>query len=74
MSVFSHHKPDLRNAKRNPGAGPRHCDRNDVLAALPEENLQMRQPDCEHDFPKEVREEAYRFIDRALKFMPDKKL
>jgi len=23
-------------------------------------------PDCEHDFPPEVREAAYRFVDRAL--------
>jgi acetyl esterase/lipase len=37
-----------------------------------EENLQVRHPDCEHDFPKEVREEAYEFIDQALRFTPNK--
>lgn len=35
-----------------------------------EQNLQVRYPDCEHDFPKELREEAYRFIDQALQFTP----
>jgi dienelactone hydrolase len=29
--------------------------------------LVARHPDCEHDFPPEVREAAYEFIDRALK-------
>jgi predicted dienelactone hydrolase len=28
--------------------------------------LQLRTPDCEHDFPAETRNEAYRIIDRAL--------
>ena len=28
--------------------------------------LQLRTPDCEHDFPVEVRDEAYHFIDKAL--------
>ena len=28
--------------------------------------LQLRTPDCAHDFPVEVRDEAYRFIDQAL--------
>ncbi|MEC8973022.1 MAG: hypothetical protein VX509_03825, partial [Verrucomicrobiota bacterium] len=28
--------------------------------------LQLRTPDCEHDFPAEVRHEAYRIIDQAL--------
>ncbi|HJN83054.1 MAG: alpha/beta fold hydrolase [Verrucomicrobiota bacterium] len=28
--------------------------------------LQLRTPDCEHDFPTEVRLDAYRFIDQAL--------
>ncbi|MCK5462148.1 MAG: hypothetical protein KAI95_03995, partial [Bacteroidales bacterium] len=32
-----------------------------------DENLQVRYPDCEHDFPVEIRMEAYRFIDEALK-------
>jgi dienelactone hydrolase len=31
------------------------------------ENLQVRHPDAEHSFPKELREEAYAFIDRVLK-------
>ena len=32
-----------------------------------EENLQVRYPDAEHDFPEEVRFEAYEFIDKILK-------
>ncbi|MBN1351350.1 alpha/beta fold hydrolase [candidate division KSB1 bacterium] len=32
--------------------------------------LQVRYPDCEHDFPPEIREEAYRFIDRILSHRP----
>ena len=28
--------------------------------------LQLRTPDCEHDFPTETRQETYRFIDQAL--------
>jgi hypothetical protein len=32
-----------------------------------EDNLQVRYPDAEHDFPKEVRFEAYEFIDKILK-------
>jgi len=31
------------------------------------DRLVVRYPDCAHDFPPEVREEAYRFIDRVLK-------
>lgn len=31
------------------------------------DNLQVRYPDCDHDFPKALREEAYEFIDRQLK-------
>ncbi|MBI2825859.1 MAG: alpha/beta fold hydrolase [Planctomycetia bacterium] len=34
------------------------------------ERLQVRYPDCGHDFPTEVRREAYRFIDAALKHQP----
>jgi dienelactone hydrolase len=30
------------------------------------DNLQVRYPDCNHDFPKEMREEAYGFIDKHL--------
>ncbi|HVC97183.1 MAG TPA: alpha/beta fold hydrolase [Pirellulales bacterium] len=29
--------------------------------------LVVRYPDCEHDFPPEIRKEAYEFIDRALR-------
>ncbi|MBT4900603.1 MAG: dipeptidyl aminopeptidase, partial [Verrucomicrobia bacterium] len=28
--------------------------------------LQLRTPDCKHDFPVEVRQESYRIIDQAL--------
>jgi dienelactone hydrolase len=35
-----------------------------------EDRLQVRYPDCEHDFPPETREEAYRFIDRVLEHEP----
>lgn len=31
-----------------------------------EPNVQFRYPDCAHDFPDEVREEAYAFLDEAL--------
>lgn len=31
------------------------------------DNLQVRYPDAGHDFPTEVRQEAYRFVDRVLK-------
>ncbi len=31
-----------------------------------EDKLQVRDPDCEHDFPDEIRMEAYHFIDEAL--------
>jgi dienelactone hydrolase len=31
------------------------------------DHLQVRHPDAEHSFPKEVREEAYAFVDRVLK-------
>ncbi len=30
-------------------------------------NLQVRYPDCGHDFPEDIRQEAYRFIDKTLK-------
>ncbi|HZK81635.1 MAG TPA: alpha/beta fold hydrolase [Humisphaera sp.] len=29
--------------------------------------IQVRYPDCKHDFPPEIREEAYAFLDAALK-------
>lgn len=31
------------------------------------DQLEVRYPNCEHDFPEEVRFEAYRFIDKVLK-------
>jgi dienelactone hydrolase len=31
------------------------------------QNLVVEHPDCDHDFPAEIREEAYRFLDRRLK-------
>lgn len=31
-----------------------------------DENFVVRYPDCEHDFPTEVRQEAYQFLDRVL--------
>jgi len=34
------------------------------------DNLQVRYPDAMHDFPPEVRLEAYRFIDKILKHAP----
>jgi len=30
------------------------------------ENLRLEHPDCGHDFPAEVREQAYRFVDKRL--------
>ena len=30
------------------------------------EKLQVRYPNCEHDFPPEIRQEAYAFLDAAL--------
>ncbi|HEY4308655.1 MAG TPA: alpha/beta fold hydrolase [Pirellulales bacterium] len=34
------------------------------------DRLQVRYPDCEHDFPPEVRREAYQFIDKILAHSP----
>ena len=31
------------------------------------QNLQVEHPDCEHDFPPEVRDAAYRFLDQHLR-------
>ena len=36
-----------------------------------EKNLQVRYPDAGHDFPREARLEAYRFIDNALDHVPN---
>jgi hypothetical protein len=35
-----------------------------------EDNLKVVYPDCAHDFPPEVRREAYAFIDRVLGHTP----
>jgi len=35
-----------------------------------DERLVVRYPECEHDFPAEVRQEAYEFIDRILEHTP----
>ncbi|MCL2118243.1 MAG: alpha/beta fold hydrolase [Planctomycetaceae bacterium] len=37
-----------------------------------EGNLQVRYPEAEHDFPPDVRLEAYRLFDRVLAFQPDR--
>jgi len=34
------------------------------------DNLQVRYPDCEHDFPPEIRRDAYRFMDKVLQHTP----
>jgi acetyl esterase/lipase len=34
------------------------------------DRLQVRYPDCEHDFPPDVRREAYELIDRVLEHAP----
>jgi hypothetical protein len=36
--------------------------------------LQVRYPDCAHDFPPETRREAYAFIDRALGHAPTRQV
>ncbi|MCC5905344.1 MAG: alpha/beta fold hydrolase [Balneolaceae bacterium] len=35
-----------------------------------EENLQVRYPEAEHDFPVQTRKEAYRFIDQTFNHVP----
>jgi pimeloyl-ACP methyl ester carboxylesterase len=35
-----------------------------------EDKLQVRYPEAEHDFPSEIRMEAYRFIDQILEHVP----
>jgi hypothetical protein len=37
-----------------------------LLYGVPQ-NLAVVHPDCEHDFPPEVREAAYRFLDQRLR-------
>jgi putative membrane-bound dehydrogenase-like protein len=34
------------------------------------DNLQVRYPDCEHDFPDEMRRAAYAFADKVFKYHP----
>jgi hypothetical protein len=34
------------------------------------DQLQVRYPDCEHDFPDDMRRESYRFLDQQLKHKP----
>lgn len=36
-----------------------------------EDKIQVVHPDCGHDFPPEIREEAYRFLDKYLQFRPE---
>ncbi len=36
------------------------------------DRLQVRYPDCQHDFPPDIRQEAYRFLDDALGHNPAK--
>ncbi|MEX0712807.1 MAG: alpha/beta fold hydrolase [Pirellulales bacterium] len=36
-----------------------------------EDRLRIRYPDCGHDFPRELRQEAYEFIDQVLAHTPD---
>jgi hypothetical protein len=36
------------------------------------DRLQVRYPDCKHDFPPDTRQEAYRFLDDALGHKPTK--
>ena len=31
------------------------------------QNLKVEHPDCEHEFPPEVRDAAYRFLDQHLR-------
>ena len=38
------------------------------------DRLQIRYPDCAHDFPPAVRREAYEFIDRILRHVPARKV
>jgi hypothetical protein len=36
------------------------------------DKLQARYPECGHDFPPDVREESYQFLDQVLKHQPRK--
>ena len=35
-----------------------------------EKNLELRTPPCAHDFPTEIRQDAYRFVDQVLEHSP----
>ena len=43
---------------------------NKVKDRFPEGKLVVKHPHCQHDFPPEVREQAYRFLDDQLHFRP----
>lgn len=38
------------------------------------DQLQIRYPDCNHDFPPEIRREAYEFVDRVFQYTPARRL
>jgi dienelactone hydrolase len=40
---------------------------NAVAALFPDHNLVLVHPDCAHNFPPEIREQAYQFLEHALK-------
>jgi hypothetical protein len=44
----------------------------DLLSAS--DRLQVRYPDCEHDFPTEMRRESYEYLDRLFAHMPARNL
>jgi acetyl esterase/lipase len=44
----------------------------DLLGAS--DRLQVRYPGCEHDFPNDMRREAYAFIDRILEHQPTREI
>lgn len=39
-----------------------------VKSRFPSDRLMVEHPDCEHDFPADVRQRAYRFLDREFGF------
>lgn len=41
-----------------------------VKSKFPDHRLVVEHPDCGHDFPPDVRERAYRFLDRVLRVGP----
>jgi dienelactone hydrolase len=50
-------------------AGVKDCLRR-VKSKFPNGRLVVEHPDCGHDFPPDVRERAYRFLDEALRVAP----